>query len=538
MAPAQREVNRKRLASQVDTEVPEADVSPAQEEMAPGQVFSRAVTGSMVSIGSQAITLVLGLVRSVLLARLLLPEHFGVVTLALFYVNLAGSLRSLGLSGAMVHREEVDERVRATFFTMQIALLLGSLAMLASLLPLLSRFYPQMPLLSGVLLALVGLDGVKGINAYQETLLNRDLDFRRLATADVAAAMSMTVLAPLAAWRGWGAWSLIVEQASGQMARAGAIWLRARRARLRLGWDAKVARWFWRFGVKAWVSNNLVYLIDHFDDFWVGTVLGKTSLGFYSRAYEFARYPRRVVANPLASVFFPTFARLQNDRLRLSQAFFRVTSLVVRVGFWFGMVFILTAPESIHLLLGERWLPMLTTFQLMIVYTLVDPLIVVVGNLLTATGHPGQVARARAVQFAVFVPAVVGLGRWRGIEGVALAADLMVLAGLVLLFLQSRVLVDYSFRALWLWPSIALVLIVVVVLALASVWERVPLWGRLLGKGVVITALYGSLLWLTERGRLKTGWQVIRRAVKSSGTLPRLGRGEGEREQGSRGAEG
>ncbi|UCC63274.1 MAG: oligosaccharide flippase family protein, partial [Anaerolineae bacterium] len=503
-----------------------------------GEVVSRAVTGSIFSIGSQAITLVLGFVRSVLLARLLLPEHFGVVALALFYLNLSGSLRALGLHRAMVHREEINERVTATFFTMQIALLLGSLALLASLLPLLGRFYPQMPLLSGVLLALIGVDGVKGINACQETLLNRDLDFRRLATADVVAAISMTVLAPLAAWQGWGAWSLVVEQASGQMARAGVIWLYARRARLHLGWDAGVARWFWRFGVKAWVSNNLVYLIDRFDDFWVGTALGKAPLGFYSQAYEFARYPRRVVANPIASVFFPTFARLQNDRLRLSQAFFRVTSLMVRVGFWFGMVFILTAPEIIHLLLGERWLPMLTTFQLMIVYTLVDPLTVVGGNLLMATGHPGQVARARAVQLAVFVPAVVGLGRWRGIEGVALAADLMVLAGLVLLFLKSRALVDYSFRALWLWPGVALALIAAVMLALSGVWERVPLWGRLLGKGAVITVLYGGLLWLTEKEQLKSGWRMIRRAVKSSGTWPRSGRGEGAGKQEGRGAEG
>jgi O-antigen/teichoic acid export membrane protein len=508
------------LESQVDTEVLQDDVSPAQEGMPPGQVFSRAVTGSMFSIGSRAITLVLGLVRSVLLARLLLPEHFGVVTLALFYMNLAGSLRSLGLSGAMIHREEVDERVRATFFTMQIALLLASLAVLASLVPLLSHLHPQMPLLGGILLALIGVDLVKGINAYQEVFLNRALDFRRLVATDVAAAVAMTVLAPLAAWQGWGAWSLLVEQASGQMARAGVLWLCPPRTRPRLGWDGGIARWFCRFGVRVWMSNNLTYLTDRFDDFWIGTTLGKTPLGFYSRAYEFARYSRRVVANPLTSVFFPTFARLQNDRRRLSQAFFRVTSLMVRVGFWFGMVFILTAPELIRLLLGERWLPMLTTFQLMIVYTLTDPLTVVASNLLMATGRPGDITRVRAIQLAVFVPAVIGLGRWYGIDGVAVAADLMVLVGMILLFAQTRRLVDYSVRVLWLWPSTALTLTVVGVLVLANLWGRLPVWGSLLGKSVFISLLYGSLLWLTEREQIRAGWQVIRRAVKPLGAAP------------------
>jgi O-antigen/teichoic acid export membrane protein len=181
------------------------------------------------------------------------------------------------------------------------------------------------------------------------------------------------------------------------------------------------------------------------------------------------------------------------------------------------MVFILTAPELVQLLLGERWLPMLSTFQLMIVYTLVDPLTVVAGNLLMATGHPGAITQVRAVQLLVFVPSVIGLGRWQGIEGVALAADLMVLLGMVLLFAHTRRFVDYSLRALWFWPSAGLMSTTIAVLMLPGVWERFSLWGRLLGKGVFISILYGGLLWLAEKEQLKAGWQAIRRAAKPVG---------------------
>ncbi|NOZ28446.1 MAG: oligosaccharide flippase family protein [Chloroflexi bacterium] len=477
-------------------------------------IAARAVRGSFYSVGASAITLTLGLTRAVLLARLLLPEHFGVVTLALFYVQLADRLRALGLGRAMIHRREVDDRVVSTYFTLQMALLLGSLMTLAALAPVLARAYPGMPSLVYILWALVGVSLIKGLNAYQETFLSRDLDFRRLALADVVSSVTMTIAAPLAAWYGWGAWSLILEQAGGQIARSAVCWILPVAPTPRLGWDGEALRWFWRFGIRVWWGTNLSYLLDRFDDFWIGTALGKTPLGYYSRAYEFARYPRRIIANPLASVFFPTFARLQSDRLRLSQAFFRVTSLMIRAGFGFGLMFILAAPELIRLLIGERWLPMLTTFQLMLVYTLADPLTVVAGNLLVAAGHPGRVTRARAVQLAVFVPAVVVLGRWWGIEGVALAADLMVLVGLVLLFAQTRHLVDYSWRAMWLWPTVAVALIAPATLMGVDVGRDWSLWGRLAFKCVSVSVLYGGLLWLTEREQLRAGWHLLYRSLK------------------------
>jgi O-antigen/teichoic acid export membrane protein len=176
---------------------------------------------------------------------------------------------------------------------------------------------------------------------------------------------------------------------------------------------------------------------------------------------------------------------------------------------------VLAAPEFIRLVLGERWLPMLITFQLMVIYTFADPLTVVTGNLLMATGHPGWVAQVRAVQLGVFIPAVIGLGLWRGIEGVAVAADLMVVTGAVFLFTRTRRLVDYSLRAMWLWPAVAVTATAVVVFALTSFWNSLPLWAGFVGKGLLTTGLYGSLLWIAEREQLRAGWRVIRGALRT-----------------------
>lgn len=465
--------------------------------------------GSVYSVAASAITLSLGFVRTILLLRLLLPEHYGVATLALFFVGVAAQIRGLGIDDALIHRKDSGDEILATYLTMRLVLVVGSLGLLSLGTPLIARFYPEMPLLPAVLYAYIGLALLKGVNTVQVTVLSKALAFRKLAITDVLSSVAMTVVAPYVAWRGWGVWSLVAEQLTGVGVRTVAIWLFYRQWTPRLGWDREIASWFWRFGFQVWMSGNLTYLLDRFDDFWTGTALGKTALGFYSQAYEFARYPRRVVANPILSVFFPAFARLQDDRLRLSRAFFRSTSLMVRFGGWFSLVFILTAPEFIGQVLGEKWLPMTLTFQLMILYTLLDPLALTAGNLLTATGHPNLIVRTRVLQAVVFIPAVIALSARWGIEGVAIAANLMIAAGAILLFAFSLRMVDYSLKSLLLWPMISMAVTMGATLLLQDFWGSLSPWLSLGGKAAWITVLYGSLLWLTEREQLVAGGKMI-----------------------------
>ncbi len=410
--------------------------------------------GSLYTVGAAGVTITLGFARSILLARLLLPEHFGVVALALFFVSLAGQLRGLGLDRALLHRQTTQGSVYGTYLTLKLALTGGGTLLLILLAPWIARFYPQQPLLAPVMIALAGITFLGALNQIQETLLGMTLNFRALALTNVGASVVMTVVAPYLAWRGWGAWSLVAELGSGILTRSFLVWGPLRVGALRLRFNITEARWFWRYGRANWVGTNVGFLLDRFDDFWVGTTLGKTPLGFYAKAYEFARYPRRLLANPLVSVLAPVFARLQDERLHLSQAYFRLMSLLVRSGFLVGGLAVLLAPEFVFYVLGAKWMPMVRTFQLMIVYVLLDPLLMATNNLLMAVGAPQAVARARLGQLAFFVPAVVLGARWGGIEGVALAADGMLVVGGVLLHRAVRHHVDYSVLRLFGWPVV------------------------------------------------------------------------------------
>ena len=479
----------------------------------------RAIWGSAYTVGASLITLTLGFLRSVLQARLLLPEHFGLVALALFYIGLAAQLRGLGLDMALIHRQNPDEPFLRTYFSLRLGLDVLAFGILLALVPLLQMAYPQMSGLGAIIAVLIFVYLLSGLSQAQETLIRKNLAFPQLAATDVAASVTMTIVAPVLAWLGWGVWALVAEQLSGIGVRFLLTWGPFRQWKPGLGWEKQTVHWFWEYGRPTWVASNLSYLLDRFDDFWIGTALCRVPLGLYSRAYEFAHYPRRVLANPLVTVFTPVFARLQNDRLGLSQAFFRAAYVILRSGFLVAGAFGLVMPEFIHHVIGDKWLPMLWTFRLMLVYTVLDPILLLVGGLLLAVGRPRELRNATVVQTLFFIPAVI-LGAWLwGINGVALAADGMLLIGAFRLYRPLRQVVDFSFHRLVTWPA----------LALAVAWGGGFLAEVFAGGGPmqvvalklgIFGLLFGGFLLGVERADLVAGMRELRRTIWE----PRTGR--------------
>jgi O-antigen/teichoic acid export membrane protein len=182
---------------------------------------------------------------------------------------------------------------------------------------------------------------------------------------------------------------------------------------------------------------------------------------------------------------------------------------MVRIGFWFSLVFISIAPEGIELFLEAKWLPMVTTFQLMILYTLFDPIMATLNRLLIAVGQASLILRTKVFQFIIFVPSVILLAELKGIEGIAIAADIMIMVGTFFLSRHVRKFVDYSSYTLWGWPTVALLLSAGTELLLTTVWQSLPLWGSLVGKGIIISTIYWGTLLLMEREELQRGWQMV-----------------------------
>jgi len=472
------------------------DTQPSSEGLA-----AKTVKGSAYSIAASAVTLVLGLGRSILMARLLAPEDFGVVALALTFLSFTAPLRHFGLDDALIHRqvgEDVDN-VLAVHFSLR----LGFTLLFALLLPvagwILKLYYPNQPLLVPVLLALSVGAIVAAAGATPRMYLQKEMRFRDLALLRIITSLSMTIVGPFMAWRHMGVWAIVGERTSGLIVDTLVVWFYIRPWRLRFNFDRTIAKWFLNYGRFVFLTRTLQKTLTEFDDFWVGTFLGAPALGFYSKACELALYPRRIISKPIVYVLFPTFAQVQDDRERLAKAYFRASSLIVRIGFLLAGVFVLAAPEFVTIFLGDKWNPMIRTFQLMVIYALLDPLASVSINLVNAVGRPDFNTRARVIQFIYFLPAVILGAHWWGINGVALAIDIMLLIGLVFVLYKSRELISVSFRRMLLLPSVALFVAALVTIGISALLPTHDLL-QLVAKSVSYATSYALILLVFERG--------------------------------------
>ena len=466
---------------------------------------------------ANTIYLVLVLARSILLARWLPIEVFGVYAGARAFVGLTATVPGLGMGGAFVHRaREVEDETRAATTHFTLKLLFTSVWVLLLGLYLIVFDSTQNRL---AVLVIMAATAVSHLTETPNLILQRRVMHRRLALLQVLIGLLGTSLALVLGFMSvdqssdnLALWSLLSVHVVIVLSNVFALYVWQPVWRPRLAWSPDIVRYFLRFGSQNFLATLLLQVIDKIDDLWTKAYLGNAALGFYSRSYTFATYPRELVARPVNKVSQGTYAALKNDRLALSKAFFRTNAFLVRSGFFLAGLLVLIAPEFIRIVLTDKWLPMLNVFRLMLLFTLLDPLKSSVSLLMVATGDAHRPIPARLIQLVALLMGLFWLGPRLGIEGVAIAVNVMMVIGMAFLFWQARDYVDYSPRKLFLLPFIA----VAVGVFLGRAALRIPGvlgadWRTAVIKAAVFALIYGLILLLFERRETIRAFAIIRR---------------------------
>ena len=414
----------------------------------------RSVTSVAWNVFANLLKILILLARSIWLARLLPVETFGIYALATSIVTFSGILPMFGMGSAFLFRTTQtadEEQAAAVHFTLRLVLT----SCWASTLILMAVLFTSDELRLALVVITLAFAGLY-LTDTPKIILTRRVAHRRLAVLDLSTALATSIVAVFLAHRGYGLKALLATDIITLVLAVILLYLWKPVWRPRLLWLRDTVRYYLRFGSRAMVGGILSEALDHLDDIWVGTFLGNQALGFYSRAYTFATYPRRLIAFPMNMVAGGTYAELKDERVKLSQAFFRTNALLVRSGFLLGGLLVLIAPEFVNIALGEKWLPMVPAFRLMAVFTLLDPLRITVSQVFLAVGRPERIIRTRLFQLIILITGMFTLGLSLGIEGVAIVMNLTLLVGLVPLLRAAREHVDLSMGRLFAAPIIAL----------------------------------------------------------------------------------
>ncbi|HEX5616862.1 MAG TPA: oligosaccharide flippase family protein, partial [Solirubrobacteraceae bacterium] len=402
-----------------------------------------------------AATRAVTLLTTLALARLLAPADFGLFAMATLGMELLSVFSGLWLGAALIVGRDMDARAQGTVLT----LLLAAGALLALLLlaaaPALAAFFGE-PQLAAIVAVLAAALLVSGVNWFYETVLQRELAFRRRFACQVVRTVTFAVVALVLAIFGAGVWSLIAAYLAGHVANGAAL-LALTPYRVRPAFDRREARRIIRHG-RGFLGQDLAgFLSENADYLAVGRLLGPTQLGFYAMAFRQASLPYYAIAEPVAKVTFPAFAQMRHRGEDVRPAFLNVLRMVALATCPAGVILSAAAVPFTVALLGADWLPMAAPLAILGAWAVLRPLQLTVGSLLNSLGRAEVFGRVALLSLVPLVLATFAAADLGGITAVAwvLLAHMAVTFGLVAILACRAAGVPVLSLARVLWPLAA-----------------------------------------------------------------------------------
>lgn len=360
----------------------------------------------------------LQLIALVLLARMLVPDEFGLFSAAMVVVGFSSIFTSLGVGPAIVQRPDLEDRHLRVGFTLSVLMSFAVAGSIWTAAPAIAAFF-RMPDLLPIVQGSSFVFLCQGFAIVAQALSQRELRFGWLATVDAwSVAAGFVVAAPFLAWLGYGVWALIGAVLIQSVLRT-ILLLTGQPHPKRPQLDARTVRELLYFGGGFTVARTANYVAGQVDKFVVGRWLGAESLGLYALTHQLMSAPANLFGQVLDRVLFPTMALVQLDRARLARAYGTSVAVCALLVLPISLLVAILAPEVVRVLLGPQWSDAVVPLQIFLIGMLFRTSYKLSDTVARATGSVyARAWRQGAYALAVFSFALIGQ-RW-GLQGVAL----------------------------------------------------------------------------------------------------------------------
>lgn len=476
----------------------------------PDPADERARDATKVQAGLKWTTLSMVLFRfarlgtTIVLARILTKDDFGLVTMAMAFILAFQAIRDVGFGPAFVQRKDLSgeaERVYAsTMFWVVLAINTAMFAIGWVIAPLAAGSFPELPGLAPILRGVFALLLIEAVSTTPTAILQKRLEFGLIAKGEAVGIVLHTVLSIGFALFGMGAWSIILGTLGSRLAQTIYVvhlagWLPSRT------FEAKAARDLFGFGRFLWGNSLLGASSKIVDKMVVGKVLDGATLGTYGNSYNLCTTASKPIYSIIVRVTFPALSKIQDDHAAMRAAVVSALRNVAMVTLPMSIGLAAVAEDFVVVVYGETWRDMAPLVRVLAFYGVVMSLSSITAPVLMALGKV-----KRLFQFAlagqVFMVCLFVLFARFGAQGIAtglvMAAAVTELSAFLCAARSLDLPLSHVVAPIARVTAAALVMGALVV-ATGGMLGEIPDWGRLtVCVAVGIGAYLGALVALNR----------------------------------------
>ena len=385
-------------------------------------IKEKTIRGGFVNIFSQAVKFLLRTGSMIVLARLLMPEEFGLIGMVTSVTGIFHLFKDAGLTTVTVQRAEITEAQISTMYWLNAAVGVSLAILSLAIAPLIASFFRE-PRLFWVAVALSSVFVSYGLTAQHQALLVRSMRYATIAVIEILSQTVGIVVGVAMALGGYRYWALVGMAVVEPAATTIGVFMASRwvpgRPRRGIG-----TRSMLHFGGTVTLGALFSYLAYNTEKVLLGCYWGAESLGLYGRAYQLMKMPTDQLNITIGRLTFNSLSRLQHDFKRFRNYFLKGYSLTLAPTVPLAIMCALFSNEMVYVLLGPRWNSAASIFRFLAPSVLAFPMINHFYWLLTSRGQVGRTLRMEMVM-APFMIASYLVGMPYGPTGVAVGFSAM-----------------------------------------------------------------------------------------------------------------
>jgi O-antigen/teichoic acid export membrane protein len=314
---------------------------------------NRALRGAGATMFSNVAMFGIQMIGTVVLARLLRPDDFGLVAMVAAFSLLFQNVGLRGLTEATIQSEVIDHKKISKLFWIHVGLSLLLTLCFIALTPVMIWLYKD-PRLELITIVIAMSFVFTALSTQHLALLVRNMQFYRITGIEIMATIVTQVVAITMAIQGYEYWALVGRRIAPMVATAVGAWILCR-------WipglpaQATGVGSMLKFGMNTYGNFATNYLSRNLDKVLIGWRYGAESLGHYERAYYLFVMPVTQLSHPLTNVAVATLSRLRNDPEKYQRYYLKAVSMLALIGMPLSAILTLTGKDILLLLLGPQW---------------------------------------------------------------------------------------------------------------------------------------------------------------------------------------